>query len=147
MGEKNKKKKKDFKQRIVPVFRSIRYSRFLGPLFPLPHPGFAFFNYCETYTRRPHRPSPSAPINPLAPPPCPNPQSCTDCLLSYSFSIIFVSITLALDSSYLGTTLCYYYLYYFYYYFYYYHSKLRSFGNPRKVAAKVVVQKKNGKSP
>lgn len=51
------------------------------------------------------------------------PQKCTDCLLSYSFSIIFVSITLALDSSYIGTTLCYYYLYYFYY-FYYYHSKL-----------------------
>lgn len=87
---------------------------------------------------------------PRALPARPREVALSDCLLSYSFFIIFVSITLALDSSYLGTTLCYYYFYYFYYYFYYYHSKLRScsaYRNPRKVAAKVVVQKKNGKSP
>lgn len=55
------------------MFRSIRYSRFLGPLFPFHQPSFAFFNYCETYTRRPHTQAlalwPSCP-----PPPCPNPQ-------------------------------------------------------------------------
>lgn len=63
-------------------------------------------------------------------------KKCTDCLLSYSFCIIFISITLVLESSYLGTTLCYYLYYFYFYYFYYYylyylyyHSKLRCSAN------------------
>lgn len=69
------KKKRSQAESFVPVFRSIRHSRFLAPLFPFHHPGFAFFNYCETYTP-PTTPRPPDPFDqpsrlPSSPTPAP----------------------------------------------------------------------------
>lgn len=103
------------------------------------------------------RPQPRAPDQPfalalplLAPPPTPCPRSCTDCLLYRTPSLLYLyqshwpwtppisarhyATTTSTTSTTTSTTTTQ-------------NSDRSAYRNPRKVAAKVVVKKKNGKSP